>query len=198
MAVFPKTSVSLIDTIKALPPGQDEAAWIRMWDLYAPAIQRFAAYKGGERNAEDILMRVFAKLVDVLRSGMYDPAKGAFHSYLAQMVMNEIHMQHRRDEVRHEDAHVRLDQLPASTLPAAAAQLDDDWQRAVLNAATEHVLTKTALSQRDRDIYRLYVQEGRPIGDVAEMFGLTRNNVSQIKTRIERRIADVGREMSAC
>ena len=72
-----------------------------------------------------------------------------------------------------------------------------DWQRAVLQAATEHVLTKTALSERDRDVYRFYVQEQHAIEEVAEKFHITRNSVSQIKTRIEKRIATIGREMAA-
>ena len=59
------------------------------------------------------------------------------------------------------------------------------------------MLTKTALSDRDRAVYRAYVQEGRPIGEVAAEFRLSRNSVSQIKTRIERRIVAVGRELVA-
>ena len=38
-------------------------------------------------------------------------------------------------------------------------EIDADWQKAVLQSAVEHVLTRTALSPRDRDIYRDYVQK---------------------------------------
>ena len=198
MRTFPPTSVSLIAKIKDLPPGEDGAAWARFWELYAPAMRAFAVFKGGTANADDIVMSVFGKLVDVLRGGQFDPSKGSFHSYLAAMIYNEVHMQHRKDEVRKSDAHVPLDETLVENLAArSTGDVEADWQRAVLQAATEHVLTKTALSERDRDVYRFYVQERHAIEEVAEKFHITRNSVSQIKTRIEKRIATIGREMAA-
>lgn len=194
---FPETSFTLIAKIKDLPPGQDAAAWTRFWNLYAPAMRAFAAFKGGEAAADDIVMTVLGKLVDVLRTGQYDPSKGAFHSYLATMIYNEVHMQHRKDEVRKRDDHVPLDDEMANQLVAPRAEeVDADWQRAILAAAVEHVLTRTALSDRDREVYRFYVQEGRSLDETVAKFKLARNTVSQIKTRIEKRIAAIGREMA--
>jgi len=63
------------------------------------------------------------------------------------------------------------------------------------NLTVEHVLTKTALSERDRNVYRAYALEGRDIAEVARTFGISRNSVSQIKTRIDKRIVSVGREL---
>ena len=197
MSTFPQTSVSLIAKIKDLPPGEDGAAWARFWELYAPAMRAFAVFKGGTANADDIVMSVFGKLVDVLRSGQFDPSKGSFHSYLAAMIYNEVHMQHRKDEVRKSDAHVPLDETLVESLAApSTGDVEADWRRAVLQAATDHVLTKTALSARDRDVYRFYVQEQHTIEETAEKFRITRNLASQIKSRIEKRIAAIGREMA--
>ena len=211
MSSFPATSVTLIQKIKTLAPGEDGAAWVRFWDTYSLAIRRFAALKGGEANADDIVMTVLGKLVNVLREGQYTPDKGAFHSYLATMIVNEVHMQHRKDQVRKADQHLSIDapvggnedggdRTLADTLQTTVTPADmyeDDWRQAVLASAVEHVLTKTALSDRDRAVYRAYVQEGRPIGEVAAEFRLSRNSVSQIKTRIEKRIVAVGRELVA-
>ena len=216
MNSFPLTSVTLIQKIKTLSPGEDGAAWVRFWDTYSLAIRKFAALKGGESNADDIVMTVLGKLVDVLRTGQYTPEKGAFHSYLATMIVNEVHMQHRKDEVRKVDQHMSIDApvgggdaeeggsgeaTLADTLVDNAKQteenLDEDWRQAILASAVEHVLTKTALSERDRAVYRAYALENRPIADVAAEFHLTRNSVSQIKTRIDKRIVAVGRELVA-
>lgn len=220
MNAFPVTSATLIQKIKTLAPGEDNAAWVRFWDSYADAIRQFAARKGGDENAEDIVMSVFGKLVEVLRSGQYVPEKGAFHSYLSTMILNEVHMLRRRELVRKVDKRVSLDSSiegqngaddgttlgdvisSESLSPGAAVQefrrpdeLDDDWRQAILTSAMEHVLTKTALSQRDRNVYREYAQEERPIDEVAAKYGLSRNSVSQIKTRVNRRIVAVGREL---
>ena len=208
---FPVTSVTLIQKIKTLAPGEDGAAWVRFWDSYAAAIRTFAARKGGEENADDILMTVLGKLVDVLRSGQYSPEKGAFHSYLSTMIINEVHMMRRKEMVRQVDRRVSLDtplnredagesgnQTIADVLPQEAVSpdaLDEDWRQAILASAMDHVLNKTALSQRDRAVYREYVQDERPIEEVAAKYGLSRNSVSQIKTRINRRIVLVGQEL---
>ena len=211
MSTFPVTSVTLIQKIKTLAPGEDSAAWVRFWDTYSLAIRQFASLKGGEANADDIVMTVLGKLVEVLRTWQYTPDKGAFHSYLATMIVNEVHMQHRKDLVRKTDQHLSIDApvggddggdeatladtLPMSNTPADA--YEEDWRQAILASAVEHVLTKTALSERDRAVYRAYVQEGRPIAEVAAQFKLPRNTVSQIKSRIEKRIVAVGRELVA-
>ena len=68
------------------------------------------------------------------------------------------------------------------------------WRLARHAAAVEHALTKTALSAQSKAVYRAYVLEERPIGDVAAAFGLSRNAVSQIKTRVERMIAAIEAE----
>ena len=206
------TSLTMIAKIKSLGPGADSAEWIRFWNSYSLAIRQFAALKGGEENADDIVMTVLGKLVEVLRNGQYSPEKGRFHSYLATMIVNEVHMAHRREQARAAGRKVSLDaevgggsdegasRTVADTLVAPGeteASIDEDWRQAVLKSAVEHVLTKTALSDRDRKVYRRYAIEGVDIAKVAAEFGLSRNSVSQIKTRIEKRIAAIGREMAA-
>ncbi len=210
MSTFPVTSVTLIAKIKNLAPGEDSAAWVRFWNSYSAAIRQFAAMKGGEENADDIVMTVLGKLVEVLRNGQYSPEKGRFHSYLATMIVNEVHMAHRREQARAAGRKVSLDaevgggsdegasRTVADTLVAPGeteASIDEDWRQAVLKSAVEHVLTKTALSDRDRKVYRRYAIEGVDIAKVAAEFGLSRNSVSQIKTRLDRLVAAIEREM---
>ena len=213
MSAFPVTSVTLIQKIKTLAPGEDGAAWVRFWDTYSGAIRTFAARKGGEENADDIVMTVLGKLVDVLRSGQYSSEKGAFHSYLSTMIINEVHMMRRKEMVRRVDRRVSIDapinkddsgedgdQTLADVLPQETASpdiMDEDWRQAILASAVDHVLNKTALSQRDRDVYRDYAQNDRPIDEVAAKYGISRNSVSQIKTRINRRIVMMGKELLA-
>ena len=206
---FPVTSVTLIAKIKDLAPGEDAAAWVRFWDMYQGAIRQFAALKGGDQNADDIVMQVLGKLVDVLRSGQYTPEKGRFHSYLATMIVNEVHMMHRKNMARAGDRKVSLDAAsegqdgePGGSIADKLAapeeppeKIDEDWRKAVLQSAVNHVLMHTALSDRDRQVYRAYALNGEDIAEVAKRFGISRNLVSQIKIRVDRRIVAAGREM---
>ena len=209
-AVFPATSATMIARIRDLGPGGDSAEWVRFWNTYSLAIRQFAAFKGGEENADDIVMQVLGKLVEILRSGQYTPEKGRFHSYLATMIVNEVRMAHRRNLARADDKKVSMDATAtdgeggetdsvSETIAApeeSPEQIDEDWRKAVLKSATEHVLTKTALSDRDRAVYREYALKERDIGDVAREFGISRNYVSQIKLRIDKRIVAFGKELA--
>ena len=80
---------------------------------------------------------------------------------------------------------------------ASSERLDEEWRQALLRSAVEHVLTRTALSDLHRKVYRAYAIDGRDIGEVAAAFGISRNSVSQIKTRIDKRIVAVGQSMLA-
>ena len=120
-------------------------------------------------------------------------------------------MAHRRDLARASDRRVSIDSSVktaagdstdtlADTLAApedSPERIDEDWRKAVLKSAVEHVLTKTALSERDRNVYREYALEGRDIGEVAGKYRISRNSVSQIKVRIDRRIVAVGQSLIA-
>ena len=154
-------------------------------------------------------MQVLGKLVDVLRSGQYTPEKGRFHSYLATMIVNEVHMMHRKNIARAGDRKVSLDAAsdgrdgePGGSIAEKLAapeeppeKIDEDWRKAVLQSAVNHVLMHTALSDRDRQVYRAYALNGEDIAEVSKRFGISRNLVSQIKTRVDRRIVAAGREM---
>ena len=54
MSVFPETSVTLLAQIAARTAGDDEAAWVRFFELYAPAIGKFVELQGtAEHNPFD-------------------------------------------------------------------------------------------------------------------------------------------------
>ena len=74
--------------------------------------------------------------------------------------------------------------------------IDAKWRLSLHEAAVEHVLTKTALAQRSREVYRAYVLEERPIDEVATRFGVTKNHIGQIKLRVGRMIEALEAEYS--
>ena len=197
MADFPDTPATLLARIAAQTTGQsDETAWVRLFELYAPAIRKFAEGLGARDESEDVAQEVFAKLVNVLRGGVYRADAGRFRCYLATMIRRELVSRWRKAQVR--VTCVPIDRIPEDDLPAlpseAAALLDAKWRMARHEAAVEHALTKTALSRQSREIYRAYVLEGLPIGEVAVRFGVPRNTVAQVKTRVNRMIASLEAE----
>ena len=193
MSAFPDTPVSLLARMAAARTGASEASWTRFFELYQPVIVKFAAFSGAGREAEDVAQDVFVKLVEVFRSSAYDPAHGTFRAYLATMIRNEVVNRWHKAAVRAADHHVSIDNdehpVELAAPSETAAILDARWRLARRQAAVEHVLTKTALSEKSKAIYRAYVLEERPIEEVAAAFGVPNNTVSQTKTRVARMIA---------
>ena len=193
MSALPDTPVTLIARMAAQVTGEDEAGWVRFFDLYQPVIRHFARAAGAKTDEEDVAQDVLLKLVEVFRNGVYTPEKGRFRSYLAAITRREVINRWQKAQVRAADRHVSLNRTAAQEIavqPEAAAILDAKWRLAQHAAAVEHVLTRTALAQKSKDVYRAYVLEEKPIGEVAKAFGVSRNVVSQIKTRVDAMIAD--------
>ena len=194
MSAFPDTPKTLLSRMAAQVTGESEASWVRFFDLYQPVICKFAEYVGAKGEAEDVVQDVFVKLVEVFRKGAYKPDRGRFRAYLATLIRREVVNRWHKAQVRAADRQVSLDNddfpVEVAVPSETAAVIDAKWLQARRSAAIEHVLTKTALAQQSKDIYRAYVLEERPIGEVAKSFGVPNNSVSQIKTRVERMIAD--------
>ena len=193
MSRIPDTPVTLIARMAAQVTGEDEATWVKFFELYQPVIRHFAEFAGARSDADDVVQDVLLKLVDVFRSGAYRPEKGRFRAFLATITRREVINRWQKAQARAADRHVSLNRTAAQEIavpPEAAEILDAKWRLAQHAAAVEHVLTRTALAQKSKDVYRAYVLEEKPIGEVAKAFGVSRNVVSQIKTRVDAMIAD--------
>ncbi len=201
MARFPDTPVSLLVQIASERTGvHDEAAWTRLFELYAPAIRSFAADHGGCGDEDDVVQEIFLRLVDILRGNRVRVGDGAekFRRYLATLVRNELVSRWRRRRARGAGVNVSLDDPDAGLEPyvdsETVAVIDAKWRLARRNAAVAWALERTALSPQSKAVYRAYVMEGRPIAEVASQFNIPRNSVSQIKTRVERMVAAIEAE----
>ena len=73
-------------------------------------------------------------------------------------------------------------------------QVDLSWAKAKHEAAVEHVLTKVAMKQQSRDIYRAYVIENRPIEEVSATFGVAPDIIYKVKNRVSKMIEAVEME----
>ena len=124
---------------------------------------------------------------------------GKFRRYLATLIRNELVSRWRRRQSRCEGTTMSLDDPKAGAEPGVdsetAALIDAKWRIARRKAAVEWTLSKTALSAQSKAVYRAYVVDARPIGEVAAEFGIPRNSVSQIKTRVERMISAIETEL---
>jgi len=209
MSLFPPTSVTLLQKLAVEVTGGNEAAWVRFFGLYTPAIRRFVEWNDHVHDPDDVVQEVYLKLVEVIRSGKYDPEKARFRTFLAMLIRHELISLYRKDQARGGDANISLDALresddggagsmnPPPELAVPASQPDEidlSWAKAKHEAAVEHVLTKVAMKEQSREIYRAYVLEDRPVDEVAATFGVSPDIVYKVKYRVDKMIEAVEAE----
>lgn len=198
MSFFPPTSLTLLQKLAVEVTGGNEAAWVRFFALYTPAIRRFVEWNDKTHEPDDVIQDVYLKLVEILRAGTYQPDKARFRTFLATLIRRHLISLYRKDQARGGDRNFSLDELveEPTVPPTQGDALDRQWAEAKHAAAVEHVLTKTAISQRNKQVYRAHVLEGRTADDVAATFGITKNLVGQIKFRVEKAIAIIEEEFA--
>ena len=197
MSTFPDTSTTLLAKLAERETGIDQAAWYRFFALYQPVMVEFARTKGAGDDAEDVVQEVFASLAKAFQAGRYAREKGSFRAYLAKMLRNELISRFRRCSARsaHDVVGITEAEVEAEkrlqTVPSVYSGPDDDenWKIARHRIAVEHVLTKTALSEQSRKIYRELLATGDNCAEVARRMNLPAATVRQVKSRVSRMIA---------
>jgi RNA polymerase sigma-70 factor (ECF subfamily) len=198
MSLFPPTSLTLLQKLAVEVTGGNEASWVRFFNLYTPAIRRFVEWNDHVHDPDDVVQEVYLKLVDIIRSGKYDPDKARFRTFLALLIRRQLITLYRQDQARHAADRCSIDDLAEEpTVPAEQQErIDLSWAKAKHEAAVEHVLTKVAMKQQSRDIYRAYVIENRSIDDIASAFDVSADIIYKVKNRVNKMIEAVEMEYS--
>jgi RNA polymerase sigma-70 factor (ECF subfamily) len=187
--------MTLLQKIAVEITGEREAAWIRFFDLYTPAIRKFVEWHDSTHDPDDVIQDIYIKLVDVVQRGKYDSSKGTFRAFLATMIRNHLVSLYRKESVRGGGLHMSIDEIEIPVSADAAMELDMKWMLARRQSAIEHVLTKTAMNAQTREIYRAYAIDEIPVEEIEERFGVNRNYIYKIKSRIEKMAEIIEREL---
>ena len=184
--------------LRAVADAGSEAAWSRLFDLYAGFVYSIARSKGIKpEDADDIVQVVFADLSRNLPTFHYDREKGHFRSYLTGLVNWRV-----MDRLK---ALKRDAELKANFWEEAkAAGGDDDFaEREWQAAAVEEALRRIKPDVRPEH-YAAFVAsavEGQDTDAVMKLYGISRDNLYQIRARLtaklREKVAEVLAEMDA-
>lgn len=192
---YPETSATLLRTLREARSGVDDVAWARFVDMYGPVVHHLVRLLSpgiSDADTDDAVQDVFVKLVNILRSGAYDPAKGKFRTYLSTLVRRLLIDRYREAAARRRDRQVEIEvaeEIAVADDPGA--WMDAKWRIACRMAAERRVMEESALAEQSREVWRLLSAEGLSVKDAARRLGIPSNTVSKIKRRIETRIAAV-------
>ena len=197
--VFPDTPRTLIRRIPELSAGKDDGAWERFVDIYEPALRHFVALAAPDMpsaDVDDVVQDTFIRLVDVLRSGSYDPSRARFRTYLATITRRLVIDRFRRDAVQRAARQQLLEvaEIRSAASPDPAFALELKWRMACHAAAEERVLTQSALAASSKKLWRLVTSDGMSVKEAAKALGIPANTASKVKRRIETMVAAVEAE----
>ena len=185
--------------IRAVADTENEAAWQRLFDLYAGFVFSIARSKGlKDEDADDVVQVVFSDLARNLPTFQYDREKGKFRSYLTGLVHWRV-----KDKLK---ASKRDADLKASFWEEAKASTTDDggfsereWQAAALEEALRRI--KAGVRPEHYAAFVASAVEGQDTETVMNLYGLSRDNLYQIRTRLTAKlreaVAKVLEEMDA-
>lgn len=200
MANVPTTSVSLL---KDIASGSANARWAEFYRAYESAMRGFLRERFPSVEADDAIQETLIALMKALPDYRYVPdEKGHFRNYLTGILAHKATdlLRSRARESRNRERFAgEPREVGGSATRGADELLEADersaFEEAALNAALEQLLHDQTLSATHREIFRHVALLHEPPADVAAAFGVTRNNVDQIRSRMTGRLEALVRAM---
>ena len=175
--------------LRAVANIENEAAWQRLFDLYAGFVFSIARSKGlKSEDADDIVQIVFTDLARNLPTFQYDRAKGKFRSYLAGLVhwrvMDRLKAGKRDMELKANF----LEEAQSFMTPDDDSFAEREWQAAALEEALRRI--KPDVRPEHYAAFVASAVEGQDTEAVMRFYGLSRDNLYQIRKRLTERLRE--------
>ena len=175
--------------LRAVANTENESAWQRLFDLYAGFVFSIARSKGlANEDADDIVQVVFTDLARNLPTFQYDRAKGRFRSYLAGLVhwrvMDRLKAGKRDTELKANF----LEEAKSVASPDDVGFAEREWQAAALEEALRRI--KPDVRPEHYAAFVASTVEGQDTETVMRLYGLSRDNLYQIRKRLTAKLRE--------
>lgn len=175
--------------MKAIADGENEAAWERLFNLYAGLVFSIARSKGlKEEDADDIVQIVFSDLARNLPTFEYNRTKGRFRSYLIGLIHWRIKDKLRivqRDKEFIETYINETKSLP----PPDKDFAEREWQAAALEEALRRI--KPEVRPEQFAAFYASVIEGQDTESITQLYNISRDNLYQIRKRLTAKLKPI-------
>lgn len=190
----PTTSKTLLRDLGA---DARSPRWAEFISRYRPMMESFLAarYPSLAPDADDLVQETLVALLRALPDYRYVPGEqGSFHNYLTGILRNKAaSLLRRREAEAARDAWAAAEAAaPPALADEVAAERDEDaWRDAVLQIALRQLLADESVQERTKQVFVRVAVRGESPASVAEAFGIDRNAVDQMKSRMTRRLRDL-------
>ena len=179
--------------IRVLGEDAQSPRWTEFANKYATMIDGFLCKYFPTVDAAEVVNETLIALTEKLPLYQYDPdEKGHFRNYLIGIVrfkaIEQLKRQKRSAELKQ---HVK-EQAFEWTYQSRSYKADlTDWQKDAYESALQQFFANPDVSTRDKEIFRRIIRRGEKPEEVADVFGITRNNVDQIMARTRARLKEL-------
>ena len=186
--------------LKAVADTGNEAAWSRLFNLYAGFVFSIARSKGLKaEDADDIVQVVFTDLARNLPTFKYDRSKGRFRSYLTGLVHWRV-MDRLKEGKRDTELKAAFLEEAQEAVPSADEGFSErEWQSAAVDEALRRI--KPEVRPEHYAAFVASTMEGQDTETVMKLYDLSRDNLYQIRKRLTAKlretVAEVLTEMDA-
>ncbi len=188
--------VTTTQVLEDLKESNDTLAWTSFRDHFYPVIFNFAKTLGlSATDAEDAAQETMLTFLKVFRDGKYDREKGQFSHWLFGVAKRVI-LNFRKRLPRE---HLVVDNTTGTSFwdivaddNAVQHSWDTEWQRMVLGRCLQR-----AHRELDEKVFRafeLYALSQKPVEEVCQTLGISRNAVYVAKSRVLSRLRQLRQE----
>ena len=149
-------------------------------------------------EADDVIQETLIELIRVFPIYHYSPKeKGHFHNYLTGILRHRALRMMGEDQRRAKLAEMAGSRDPRdrgregrASLPDSAAD-ERSYRESLLEIALQQLLADSTIHERTRLVFTRVAVNGEKPDEVAAAFGITRNAVDQMKSRMMARLKEL-------
>ena len=187
MAV-PETSTTLL---RQLAADTQHVRWGEFVRRYRPMMEDYLRRHFPGLEAEDIVSETLIALVDVLKNYRYAPDEtGSFHNYLTGILKHKALHCHKMTERQAKSVAAFSDSVKSADAPVPSVE-EQEWKETVFAIAVRQLLADETIQDRTKQVFlRVAINHESPDA-VAESFGIKRNAVDQMKSRMMTKLREI-------
>lgn len=174
----------------------DDRVWTKFYLTYAPIMRAYAAHRGSS-EPDDVVQEVMIGFYRAVCDGRFHAKSGGdCTAYMKTLVRSRVIDDHRRARARCGDKMVEFDEFAVPVQSMTDYIIDEREAAAERSRMRRRMFATWRGGDRSKAIYVACVVDGRSVSEVARMFGIPPNTVSQIKRRGMKRFQKLARHVA--
>ena len=186
---IPTTSTTLL---RDLAHDSQHARWGEFVARYRPMMEAYLRERFPFVDADDTVQETLIALIKSMPVYRYVPEEtGRFRSYLTGILRHKALRQIRGDRQQAKVLEMLRRDAPQNEIP----DNDRSWRESIMEIALQQLLADESIHARTREAFRRVAVNGEKPEDVGLSFGISRNAVDQMKSRMTLRMKELVRAL---